>query len=367
MRFYNRKGKLYLETYEGTKRVRKSLGVDDTPDNRALMYVKLGGQVDGGKIERERRAKFQQIKNAHSTSTLMSPIKVSSVVDKFLEMTLSLKPTTQRTMRAHMRRVLELLGNPTYIESINKESVLNFYIALAGRGFSRTHTRSLISCLKNFLDFSMTMDYIQANPFFKRRIQTPKPMGKQPLSPTEVSQVLELCKGDTIMRIYLTIAFLTGARVGEILALRRGDIDLERGTIRIERTISEYGEILTPKTDSSNRTISIPASLQNALKAYITQNGIQDALFPNPPGRRLNLRKQWHRLLEQCGITKRRLYCTRHTFASMMLSYGGNLLHTSATLGHNNAQITLSAYAAYIPNPQASFAPLENISLGAYQ
>lgn len=365
MRFYNRKGKLYLETYEGNKRIRKSLGLEDTPDNRALMFIKLGGQVDGGKQHSARMRQYESFKKRDGGAGGMGRLKIAAVLEKYAEVGIGLKESSRRTMRACTKRMLELLGHPTYIDEITKQSVHRYYNALAIHQFSRYHTRTLIHTLKNFLEFAMTMDYIQANPFFKRRVKTRPPVGKQPLNAQEVNEVINTCTDD-LMRTYLIIAFFTGARPGEILALRRDDLDFAKSTLRIERTISERGEITPPKTQSSRRTIEMPAIVKNALQHYIAKAGIQDALFPNPPKKRLRFNEKWRALLEKCGIAQRRLYSTRHTFASLMLSYGANLLYTSAVLGHQSADMTLKAYASYIPNPHSSMSCMDSIALGAH-
>jgi integrase len=60
---------------------------------------------------------------------------------------------------------------------------------------------------------------------------------------------------------------LVGLRIGE--ALRYEDVDLERGTIRVERTLHE-GECSAPKTSCSRRTLSLP---QRALEALVRHCG----------------------------------------------------------------------------------------------
>ena len=58
----------------------------------------------------------------------------------------------------------------------------------------------------------------------------------------------------------------------------------------------------------------------------------------------------WYRLLEKCGIEKRVMYNTRHTFALNAIRAGINILDVSQILGHKDSYETLSTYAKYIKN-----------------
>ncbi|WP_104639987.1 tyrosine-type recombinase/integrase [Helicobacter bizzozeronii] len=367
MKFYNRNGRLYLETYEGSKRIRKSLKMLDTAQNRALVLAKLGISHTQGAKEQVKRARMQAFKTQQVGQINPKCYTIASALEKYWEQVGGMKPTSLRTMQATMRTALKLLGNLTHLEQITKESIHNFYKQLNQRAnaYSASHIKGLTLALKNFLDFAMEMDYIQANPFFKpKRIANTPPKQKNPLNANEVQEVLGLCHCD-VTRLYLMIAFCTGARIGEILALKHSDLNFANNTISIERSISTRGEILSPKTTSSVRTIQMPAPLREFLLKSLKGGG-GEFLFNNPTGRRLNFTRAFHKLLAKAGLAKRPLYCTRHTFASIALNHGANLLYTSALLGHKNAHITLKTYARYLPQESHTLAPIFNQIKGVY-
>ena len=56
----------------------------------------------------------------------------------------------------------------------------------------------------------------------------------------------------------------------------------------------------------------------------------------------------WTNILKECGLEYRPIYHTRHTFATIMLENGEDILWVSNMLGHTNSTMTLSRYAKYI-------------------
>lgn len=77
----------------------------------------------------------------------------------------------------------------------------------------------------------------------------------KPFNADEVKKIMNLAKFDNY-RFYLAIAFYTGMRSGEIIALKKSDIDFKKEIITVQRTRSRFGES-TPKTKTSIRQIPI--------------------------------------------------------------------------------------------------------------
>lgn len=86
----------------------------------------------------------------------------------------------------------------------------------------------------------------------------------------------------------VTLAAFTGLRWGELSALRWGDVDTEAGSIRIRRS-NWRGELQTPKTDASVRSVPLPAPVAAMLEAS-GRGKDGDLLFPNRQGK---LHKGW--------------------------------------------------------------------------
>ena len=172
----------------------------------------------------------------------------------------------------------------------------------------------------------------------------------KPFTEDEVKLLLTNCKNQ-VLKNYLQIAFFTGCRTGEILALKWSDVDLSNGKISINKTINKF-DITSPKTRSSIREIDILPLVKEALKSQKSINGKSEFVFCSKDDFSklyFTLQKEWKRLLNEVGLEYRTLYHTRHTFASIMLSHNENLLWVSKRmLGHSNSNMTLKIYAHYV-------------------
>lgn len=210
--------------------------------------------------------------------------------------------------------------------------------------------------LKQVFNLAILSEHITLNPI--KMVDMPqfrKEKNKQkPFTLDEIDMILEHTKGQ--IRNFLGIAFFTGARSGEILALKWGDIDFVTDTISINKTIAE-GYINSPKTNSSYREIEMLPEVKKFLKAQQLETGLKNSfVFLNRRdefyGSNTHFYDHFQRILKHLKLERRSLHNTRHTFASMMLNNGIDPLWVSNTLGHENLNITLSIYTHYMPKKQ---------------
>ena len=188
----------------------------------------------------------------------------------------------------------------------------------------------------------------------------------KPFNTDEVKAIMDLAKNDNY-RYYLAIAFYTGMRSGEILGLKKTDINLDNQTITIQRTRSRFGES-TPKTNYSIREIPIIEILKPyVIELYSKHN--HEYLFVtqyNKPYKDNSVFQEqfWKPTLKKLNIEYRRPYNTRHTYATNMLY--NNLVtpvQLSQLLGHANTQMVFDVYVNYLDNINHKF----NRSINIYQ
>jgi len=113
------------------------------------------------------------------------------------------------------------------------------------------------------------------------------------------------------------------------------------------------GRIGKTKTKSSKRVIDMIDVLVPYLKEQQKLTGHCEYVFTDKKGMHIYDIKRirdysWKDVLKQCEIKYRPIYHTRHTFATVMLENGEDVLWVSHMLGHKNSSITLSTYARYV-------------------
>jgi integrase len=148
----------------------------------------------------------------------------------------------------------------------------------------------------------------------------------------------------------------TSAQIGEVLAIRRRDIDVTSPvpSIRITGTIvSHRGEAITrqdhPKTAKSRRTVAIPSFTAEAVRRRLTrlEDTSRDALlFCSREGTPLttnNVRRQLRHVLDLAGITGVTPHMFRRTVATAINEQAGVEL-AAELLGHTDPKITIQYY-----------------------
>lgn len=156
--------------------------------------------------------------------------------------------------------------------------------------------------------------------------------------------------------------FWSGMRVGELLALTWSDIDFEKKTISISKTlymVNGKQTITTPKTVTSNRTITMPNFIMAMLKDYknISHHISISQMFPIREPNLLGALKRTARL---AGIKPIRVHDLRHSHASMLINAGCTPLEVANRLGHKSPAMTLNVYSHMYQSKQSQIADMLN-------
>ena len=154
------------------------------------------------------------------------------------------------------------------------------------------------------------------------------------------------------------VLYWCGLREGELLALTPKDVDLEAGTIRINKTFQHLKgkDIVTkPKTPNSNRTIHMPDFLRLELKDYMNMcYGLMpdDRLFPVTKS---FLTRHMTKGCKAAGVKKIRVHDLRHSHVSLLIDLGYSAVAIAERVGHQSIDITYR-YAHLFPTVQSSMA-----------
>lgn len=163
-----------------------------------------------------------------------------------------------------------------------------------------------------------------------------------------------------------------GLRISEAIALQRLhlQLDADEPEVCIRRAVVRE-RVEPPKSKHGRREVRLPAPLATRLRAYLAAQPDQDSTalaFPNESGSALdpnNLRRRVLKpLVEEVNAPWAGFHTFRHTFASIHLSQGTNLLQLSRALGHHSPAFTLTRYTHLLPGDEA---PAVDLTSGKFR
>lgn len=177
------------------------------------------------------------------------------------------------------------------------------------------------------------------------------------------------------------VALTTAARPSEYLGLKWRDVDWERGSVSVARTLEKVGggwRFAETKRARSRRVIKLQEwvlgllrdlhAKTNAKPGCNVCSGTADLIFANPSGRPIHsdkLAKRFKSILKQVDLPIIRLYDLRHTGATLALAAGVPPKVVSEQLGHASAAFTLDIYSHVLPHMQEQAAmKVEEVLMG---
>lgn len=180
----------------------------------------------------------------------------------------------------------------------------------------------------------------------------------------EYEQFIQGFSSDEEMcRIILQMLFWIGCRVGELQALTSQDIDFENGTVNISKTYYRRNQtdyITPPKTESSNRKITIPKFLAEEMKDFVDrQYGLtpEDRIFPITDRA---IQKKMKQKTEQAKLKPIRVHDLRHSHIALLIEKGMQPLVIAQRVGHDSVNTIMNIYGHLYPNKQKQVADLLN-------
>jgi integrase len=272
--------------------------------------------------------------------------------------------TYERYRTILKNHVFQKLGKKP-INEITRGEIRELLLNAHGQGLSRSMVELIRNVISGILGYAIDEELIESNPvsgILKRlNLEKNKKIVFEPITQDEVELFLNTCK-DYYPDYYtfFLCAFRTGMRLGELLALEWGDIDLNKKFIRVQRSYRK-GKINPTKTgkirraDMSNQLAENFKKLLKKYKSKALISGTEkqtDIIFHrnNKYMEQKYIRRIFKRILQKAGIRDIRFHDIRHTFASLLLSNGESPVYVKEQLGHSSIQITVDIYGHLIPS-----------------
>ena len=241
----------------------------------------------------------------------------------------NLRPNTVQVYGYVLHRHIEPTFGKTAIADIRDAHVRRWRKELLEGGTSLSSVAKSYRLLKAILNTAVEDGIIRRNPCRIRGAALDKSPERSVLT---LRQVIVLADAiEPRYRSLILLAVFGSLRWGELAALRRCDLNLASGTVRIERSLSELpgGGYLfgPPKSDAGHRIVAIPRAVRPELKRHLSEfaaPGADALVFTSPTGAPLRhgnfRRRSWLPALARTGLTGTHFHDLRHT--------GNNLTET---------------------------------------
>jgi integrase len=192
-----------------------------------------------------------------------------------------------------------------------------------------------IAALSACLSYGVKLEWLERNPC-ERVAKPPENSGRvRYLSEQELPLLLEACRNHADLYLAVVLSLSTGARQGEVMSLRWGQIDLKRKIIALDKT-----------KNGDKRALALVGEAYSVLQARAKVRSLtDDRIFPPTKlakkAEYLDLRQPWESALAKAEIKDFHWHDLRHTAASYMMMNSVSHLEISKILGHRTLTMAL--------------------------
>jgi integrase len=340
-------------------RIKFDVGADAT-GKRCIRYVTVKGK------RADAEAELARLLNDAHRGTLVDPSKIT-VADWLRQWLDAAKPdlagtTVQNYSDKIERQIIPVIGE-IELQKLKPAHVSRWLNNMPStRPLSARSRMQTFKVLRAALTEAVRLEVIYRNVGDAVKPLEVKAPRVLPLTEDQLSQLSKL-EGHWLHPI-ANLALASGARRGELLALRWSDLDFDKSTMRIERSLEETKagglRFKAPKTEYSVRALSLPPSavamlvqhrksqLELRFKLGMGKPTAETLVFCDHNGEAIqpdNLSKAWQRLTKARSMPRVHFHALRHTHASMLIAAGVDIVQISRRLGHASPTITLGVYA----------------------
>lgn len=362
-------------------------------DGRYAAQVTVGVDPKSGKIQKKTVYALTiaelESKKAHLLHDLQNGtyandkgLTVAKYANQWLRVSMSGKSQASKDRYAGLiKNHMKYIGG-LKLAQLRKSDVL---VELNDLEDKKETQRLLLTCIRQIINAAIDDGLISRD--VTRNIKlapAPAREEKEPLSSREL-EAIQAADLDMRQRCFINVLLYTGMRKGEAFALRKADIDLRAGEIRVTHSVTYIDNepvIKMPKTRAGIRSVPILAELRQILQEYMKTCPMY--LFGDPESGKLltagQARSFWETIyrkisdaagcIRKTSDQKKVIYVTdpmkgltchrfRHNFASILYYAGVDVKDAARILGHENINITLQIYTHLDQEKSASAEKIE--------
>lgn len=366
---------------KGLKKTRRAAQVVERGPDRYLIRVFVGRDATGKRhwhnetFHGKRRKAEDRARDLLAKAKTGEPLKAdNSQFNAFIDEWLRSHPDLKDSSVAHYEQVMGLYVRPKLgglmLARIVADNIQTLYDDLREKDISASTIAHVHTLLRSVFKMAVLRRRVRENPMDGVKSPRGKRLTQEQrrnretkvMTPEQAAQFLHAAE-DTRFGALFALAFHTGCRPGELLAVTWGDLDAEARTLKVWRNIKwpTGGKwyLDDPKTDSSRRVLRLDGETIQTLAEH-RRRQIEERmkvgkawrdhgfLFCNEIGEPYSqslLRHYCKKILRAAGLPEHfSPYSARHTSATWMIEQGINAKTVAGRLGHADVKTTLGVY-----------------------
>ncbi len=254
------------------------------------------------------------------------------------------------------------------LDRLRPSDVEALIVAKREAGLAPSTVRTIYTVLRAALDVAVRDGLLRKNPAVVVKRPAVDRKDAAYLTADQAQRLLEAITGDRLEPLF-RLMLATGLRRGEALALHWTDVDLDGARLRVRWTLTRTSkglQLSNPKTDKSRRTVPLPRTTVETLRAHLTsqaeerlaaaeawhERGLVFTTEIGTPLEPRNVLRRFDQLAQRAGLTGVHLHTLRHSAASFLLAAGTHTKVVQEHLGHSSYAITADIYSHVGPELQ---------------
>ncbi|MCX7748266.1 MAG: site-specific integrase [Clostridia bacterium] len=329
----------------------------DGKPNRKSVYGKTKAEV----VQKIQQLSLNRVNGVKESSSMALGRWMVFWLENFKK--LKLKPKTYEVYDTQARHhIIPSLGEIP-LKDLNSLQIQK-YINDKSKPLSPATIRKQYNILNSALEKALANDMITKNPCKNVELPILEQKEIKALTLEEENKFIEESRDDRLHTLFV-LAFDSGLRLGELLALTWGDVDFEKAEVTVNKNLihvkdyegkSNSKNVLkvqdNPKTKSSIRKVPLPQRSLKLLKELKSKtNTIM--VFATKTGNYLNPRnaeRSFVRIATKIGFDDCNFHSLRHTYATRLFEVGIPVNVVSKLLGHAKTSITTDIYISVMPS-----------------